>query len=344
MLFPNVVRSQSLIDVQWTYLAITLFTVMLTLFFYYMPLPEASDADLQLQSDDIGIYPTTPSILTRRIPLIYLTLALAVFAQFIYVAIQQCVSAWFYFLLTTLSSPNTSTPLNLNVNNYTILAHTTFALGRFICAPLCLIVPPRILLLATFGGGILFTALTTALHINVNAVSGLALMVFFFEGPVWPIIFAIALRGMGKRTKLASAFLTASAAGGGPFPFVMWAVQQVSNKTVQYSFCVVVALWAAGIVFPVYLNLVPGARHQVDPIKSSSLSDDGQLRHGRGPADERPETRANILSNRVQDIMNRLGRGTGNTEKQSQDMPVVEHRESRSEVRIESSGSEAPAC
>lgn len=333
VLFPNVVQRQTLIDVQWTYLAITLFTGMLALFFYYMPLPEASDTDLQLQSDDLGIYLTTPSILTPRVPLIYLTLALAVFAQFIYVAIQECVSAYFGPLLTMLSTPNTPTPLNLTVDDYDLLSHTTFALSRFICAPLCLIFPPRILLLATFIGGIIFTALTAALHINVNAVSGLALMVFFFEGPVWPLIFAIALRGMGKRTKLACAFLTASAGGGGPFPFVMWAVQQASHKTIQYSFYVVVALWVSGIIFPVYLNLVAGARYQVDPSKSSSLSDDGQLRHGRGPADERPETRTNRLSNGVRNIMNQLGGGTSNSGKHSQNigLPGVEHRESGSD-------------
>ena len=35
---------------------------------------------------------------------------------------------------------------------------------------------------------------------------------------------------------------------------------------VQYSFCVVVASSAAGIVFPLYLCLFPAAREQVDPV------------------------------------------------------------------------------
>ena len=56
VLFANFVNNPSLIDVQWTYLAIALFTVILSLFFYYMPLPEATDADLQIQSDHTGIY------------------------------------------------------------------------------------------------------------------------------------------------------------------------------------------------------------------------------------------------------------------------------------------------
>jgi fucose permease len=234
-------------------------------FFYYLPLPEASNTDLQLQCDDLGISPSTPSILSPHLPLIYLTLALAVFAQFLYVAAQECMAAWFSILLTTLSTPYTSTPLTLSINNYTLVSLTTFAIARFIFGSLCLIFPPRILLLVTFCGGILVSALTTALHINVNALAAPALMFFFFEGPAWPLIFAIGLRGMGRNTKLAAAFLTASAGGGGLFPFAMWGVQNVSHKTVQYSFCVIVALFAFGAIFPLYLNLVPRARHQVDP-------------------------------------------------------------------------------
>jgi fucose permease len=207
----------SLVDVQWTHLAVALLTVILALFFYYMPLPEASDADLQLQSDDTGIYPSTPSILTPHIPLVYLTIALAILGQLLYVAAQESISTWFGVLLTSLSTPYTSTSLTLSVNEYALLSLAILALGRFVFALLCLILLPRILLLLALCGGILFSTLTTALHIDINALAALTLVIFFFEGPVWPLIFAIGLRGMGRRTKLAAAFLTAAASSGGPF-------------------------------------------------------------------------------------------------------------------------------
>lgn len=332
VLFTSVRSNGGLMNVQWTYLSITLFTVVLALFFYYMPLPEASDVDLQLQADDLGIYSSTPSIISARIPLIYLTLGLAVFTQFIYVSAQESLSAWFEVLLGTLSQPNTPTHLTLSIDSYSLLSHTTFALGRFIFALLCLIIQPRVLLLVAFCGGIIFSALTTALHININALAAPALMLFFFEGPIWPLLFAIGLRGMGKRTKVAAAFLTAAASGGGPFPFVMWAIQRVSHETIQYSFFVLIVLFSFGTIFPIYLNLVPAARHQVDPVRRPNLTDDGRLRHGRGPANGRPHTLTSRFSSRFSSRFKGMasqvsGNGTSTGRRGSQELAVVQDRE-----------------
>lgn len=343
-LFTSIVRSPTLIDVQWTYLAIALFTVLLALFFYYMPLPEASDIDLQLQSDDIGVYPNTPSIFGAGLPLIYLTLGLAVFSQFLYVAAQESMSAWFGVLLKMLSTPNTSTTLTISVDGYSSISHTTFALSRFLFAPLCLIIPPRVLLLITYTGGIICAALTMSLSVNSNALAAPALMFFFFEGPVWPLVYAIGLRGMGKRTKFAAACLTAGASGGGPFPFVQLGIIQGAHKSIQYSFCVLVALFAFGAIFPLYLNLIPGARHQVDPIDYSTLGEDGHLRHGRGPATERPATLSRRMSKSFKAMVSQVSANRSNSgRKKSQEVPVVSHntQDSRGDERNSSYLSDA---
>ena len=328
VLFSSVVDNLSLIDVQWTYLAIALFTVILALFFFYMPLPEATDADLQSQSEHLGIYPTE-RIVSSKLPLIYTTLALAVFAQFTYVGAQESMSIWFGALLTSLSSPESSyPPLTLNINNYTLVGHTTFALGRFLFAPLCLIIAPRILLLITFMGGLLFSILTMALPLSANGVAGPALVFFFFEGPVWPMVYATGLRGLGAKTKWGAAAITAAASGGSIFPFVMWAVQKLDDQTVQYSFCVIVALFAFGLLFPVYLNLVPAARHQVDPMKPLDLDRDGEME------EERPDTPIRRLSRRFSVILGKISPGggaksAGANARESQELAFVEHRESQ---------------
>ena len=113
VLFASVASNPSLIDVQWTYLAVALFTVILALFFYYMPLPEATDMDLQQQSEDLGIYRSQtvsfPGI-KLTLPLIYTTLALAIFTQFAYVGAQEAMSAWFGDLLSTTHSHQEDSP------------------------------------------------------------------------------------------------------------------------------------------------------------------------------------------------------------------------------------------
>jgi len=332
-LFNGIGSDASLIDVQWTYLAVTLFTVILALFFYYMPLPEASDEDLQRQSEDLGIY-RSQTVLASKLPLIYTTLGLAVFSQFCYVAAQESMSVWFGALL---ESPKYVKGLSLTIDNYILIGHGTFAVGRFTFAGLTLLIPPRILLLFIFFGCIIFSVLTMSLSVNTNSMAGPALVFFFFEGPVFPMIYAIALRGLGKRTKQGASYLTAAASGGGVFPFVMYAVQKLNHRSVEYSYCVIVALFAFGSMFPVYLNFVAKARAQVDPadIHSDGLPNSRSSRHSTGSNfdqhseqdehDTSSEATIRRLSQRIGIAFGKIkASGKGNA---SPDLAFVEHRE-----------------
>lgn len=89
VLFKNVLDAPSLIDIQWTYLGIALFDVVLALLFFYLPIPEASDEDLQRLADE------REDVNTRKIgglPVVYITLALGAFSQFCYVGGQEAVA------------------------------------------------------------------------------------------------------------------------------------------------------------------------------------------------------------------------------------------------------------
>ncbi|KAL8698201.1 MAG: hypothetical protein Q9201_006699 [Fulgogasparrea decipioides] len=92
VLFKSINDASSLIDIQWTYLGIALFVVVLALIFYYLPIPEASDEDLQRLADE------REDVNTRRIggfPVVYVTLAFGVFSQFCYVGGQEAVAGVF---------------------------------------------------------------------------------------------------------------------------------------------------------------------------------------------------------------------------------------------------------
>lgn len=92
VLFKGVLDAASLIDIQWTYLGIALFDVVLALIFFYLPIPEASDEDLQLLADE------REDVNTRKIggvPIVYITLALGAFSQFCYVGGQEAVAGVF---------------------------------------------------------------------------------------------------------------------------------------------------------------------------------------------------------------------------------------------------------
>jgi len=92
VLFKNLLDAPSLIDVQWTYLGIALFVVLLAVAFYYLPIPEASDDDLEAVAE------RRHSVNSKEImgvKVVYATLALGVFSQFCYVGGQEAVAGIF---------------------------------------------------------------------------------------------------------------------------------------------------------------------------------------------------------------------------------------------------------
>lgn len=100
--------------------------------------------------------------------------------------------------------------------------------------------------------------------------AGTTSMVFAMLGwvtfaPIFPIVFAISLRGTGVYAKTAASFL-ATAVGSGTFSaLIIYAVTlSIGNPAANV---VTVAFASAGAIFPLYLNLVPAARRQADPIK-----------------------------------------------------------------------------
>lgn len=274
-----------LVDVQWTYLAITLFCVILALFFYYMPLPEVRDAELGRAADRLPVQPKKRSI--GGLQLRTVCIILAVLAQWTYVAAQESMSIFFRGLVTAfVAGPATSSSgwpsgLSLSVTDYLLLAHAAFAISRFNAAHLTwlgvryprsrLIPSPRTMLLVFSLLSVLFALLCVVLKPtrNPNLIAIPAVLFFFAEGPLWPLIFAMGLRGQGDRTKRASAWLTMGASGPATWPFVMYSIigdgPSTSSRT-QLAFVVVVVLLVFTLGYPIFLTLVRDARELVDPV------------------------------------------------------------------------------
>jgi fucose permease len=254
------ISTNSLIDVQWTYLAITLFTVILALAFYYLPVPEASDAELQVLSEKLPI-PGSQTFCSTKYPLIRITLALAVFSQFCYLGAQESLVIWQGLLRSAIYYRFN---LKLSINDFGLISQTTFTIGRFLFAGLCLVIRPRFLLLSAFLFGTVFAALMMTIYHGPSSAA-VTVVFSFFEGPIFPLIFAIGLRGMGTWTKYVGAVLLSSACSGAIFPYVMYIIVYDLHMPAHYAFCVVVALFAFGSIFPAYLTLVSKAGHQIDP-------------------------------------------------------------------------------
>ncbi|RYP64867.1 hypothetical protein DL771_008582 [Monosporascus sp. 5C6A] len=283
----NAGDSTTLLDVQWTYLSITMFCAALALFLYYMPLPEVTDAEMENSTQYLPVDPKKRSL--GGLQLRTWTLALAVLAQWTYVGAQESMSTAFEKILTPMitqqldlystgsvgsttgASAEQSLGLVLPIPDFLLIAHGAFALSRFIASYLAYLSPthprvpqPRTVLTVSTALGIICAILVTTLRpANPNMLAIPTVLFFFFEGPVWPLIFALGLRGQGKRMKRAAAWITMGASGPAFWPFVMYAVN-VRGGGYQTSFAVVPALLIVTLVFSLFLDMKRDAQALVD--------------------------------------------------------------------------------
>ncbi|PFH57106.1 hypothetical protein XA68_15498 [Ophiocordyceps unilateralis] len=286
--------SMTLINVQWTYLGITLLCVILGLFFFYMPLPEVSDDELERSASQLPVASTKRSV--GGLQLRTVCLVLAVFAQYAYVAAQESNNIFFRrLLLSTASNPSlvsrraaggaghlgsfddADRPLGLAISiaDFLLVGRAVFALSRFLLGYLTYLsvgrrrLPqPRTYLAISMGLCLASALIPVVRRPSSPDLLAVCTTIFFFaEGPIWPLIFAMGLRGQGLRTKRAAAFITMGGAGPAFFPFVMYGIIN-GGSTVQTAFVVVVVLQVAMMLYPVFLRLSGDARRLVDPCSA----------------------------------------------------------------------------
>lgn len=344
-------NSMTLINVQWTYLGITLLCVILALFFYYMPLPEVSDDELEEAAKHLPLDPKKKSI--GGFQLRTWSLVLAVLAQYAYVAAQECNSIFFRNLMISIlpnqsdsgtdaaAGPSDSTQsdkppgIAISISDYLLIAHTAFAVSRFMVGGLTYLsvfhkrLPqPRDILTACIAMCFILALIPATVNPpNPNLLVIPVILFFFFEGPIWPLIFAIGLRGQGRRTKRAAAFITMGASGPAFFPFVMYGII-THGGTVRTAYSVVIALQAISMAYPAFLEFCKDARQLVDPCPAvrEALRDEEDL----SPMEVAADRRRRQSNNEKAGFFEKVSKGftakfLGSRRRSSQ--PTIQHAE-----------------
>jgi fucose permease len=307
VLFPA--NAESLIDVQWTYLGISFFNIVLAIVYFYVPLPEATDEELEAASARLPVpRDATINIGRKPVKLLWIGLGLAVFSQFCYVGGQESTSTSYSEYLHRVRP-------SVDYVSQQAIGHTAFAVSRFLAAGMDIWIKPRFSLLFFYLGAVAFAAAT--MQTSGSTGSALLVLVMFFEGPLFPQIFAQGIRGMGRHTKDASVLLTAAIGGGAVIPPIMFASLKIHNA--QYAFCVIVAAFAVGTLYPIWLNALPAARQLSDPVR------DEQSRRESEAEEKRRELSGEKRSKMFSKLKGRLS-----MHKDNDQLPSVEHRERRS--------------
>lgn len=302
--------ASNLIDVQWTYLGLSFFSIALAVIYFYVPLPEATNEELETASRRLPV-PRDSVVKVGPWPVrvIWIYLGLAVFSQFCYVGGQESTSTSYAEYLAQVKP-------SIDSVSHQAVGHTAFAVSRFLAAFIDIWVKPRFSLLFFYLGAIAFSV--AAMNTTGSVGAAMLVMIMFFEGPLFPQIFAQGIRGMGKHTKDASVLLTAAIGGGAVFPPMLFAALKIHDA--RFAFCVVVAAYAAGTLFPIWLNAVPVARQLSDPRR------DEQARRESAAEEKRRESTGQVKPRTWSKVKKRLS--FGNREKDN--LPSIEHRERRS--------------
>ncbi len=235
---------KSLASVQWVYLGIAIFVFLLAIVFFFAPIPEVTDADM---ADQAELTVSRTGYIDKPLRRQY-TLFWGVIAQFCYVGAQVAIAGYFINYVV-LVRPGTSSATG---SNQLAIAQGLFAIGRFVAGASMKVVKPRWILMAFMSFIIIFIsmAMGTVGNAGIAALS----LVLFFESCIFPTIFTLSLRGLGRHTKRGASFLVSSVSGGAVFPPMLGAV--ADRKGTRLAMCIPLVGFVIAWSFPVYLNLV----------------------------------------------------------------------------------------
>ncbi|OBT82121.1 hypothetical protein VE02_09466 [Pseudogymnoascus sp. 03VT05] len=255
--FFNFSDKKALDNVQWVYVAIAIFVLLLATAFYFADIPEITDADMAFQvevthteADDKPFY--------KQYKLFHATLA-----QFCYTGAQVAFAAGFInYADYTKPGRSSSTSSKLFAG-----AQGAFALGRFVGSALMRYVRPRWVFLAFLTMCIVFSGPVITQRENTGVA--MLFVVLFFESVCFPTIVALGMRGLGRHTKRGSGFIVGGVAGGACVPPIAFAVGDAKGSGIAMVVPMVflIASWS----YALCVNFVPAYKDVVDSFGETEI-------------------------------------------------------------------------
>jgi len=156
-----------------------------------------------------------------------------VLAQFFYVGAQACIWSFFILFAERVAGMDEKT-----AGLYLIAGSLCFMVGRFVGSGLMKVINPvKLLTIYSFFNVILMIA-AISLHGNFPIYALLA--VDFFMSIMFPTIFSLSIRGLGKQTKEGSSLVIMAIVGGAVLGPVLGLVADKTNIQIAYlvpAFC-----------------------------------------------------------------------------------------------------------
>ena len=215
--------ADQLSSVKYVYLVIGAVVGLIALLFLRTSLPEIKEEELVTDQEQHSGH----TLFGHR------HFVWAVVAQFFYVGAQVGIAALFI---------NYCTELGLHISSqdasyYLLAGMLCFTIGRFAGTALMKKVPPATLLAVYAAINMVLCAVLAQWHTQVSIY--LLIAVFFFESIMFPTIFALGVRNLGRYTKQGSSYIIMSIVGGVPVSMLMGYIATQYSTPLAYFIPVV---------------------------------------------------------------------------------------------------------
>ncbi|EJU06375.1 MFS general substrate transporter [Dacryopinax primogenitus] len=200
--------ANSLGTVQWVYLAVAAFGLVLNVLFFFCPLPEITEDALSEELKGAGISQDTKPFWQQW------HCIFGWVAQTAYVGAQVGVASFVVNYLTDpLQGSNYDDSTASQLFSY---CQITFTVGRFVSVLILQYIDPAIMLTIHGLACSLFCCLTAELRGKAGVVC--LFLLFYFESLSYPVIFTLGTKNLGRWTKAGSSLIVMGVGGGAWYP------------------------------------------------------------------------------------------------------------------------------
>ncbi|KAL1408797.1 hypothetical protein Q8F55_005611 [Vanrija albida] len=218
--FFNESNKDSLGSVQYVYLALAVFALLLNIGVYFAKLPEVRQ-HVTPEEEQIMEEQGWRGFLRQRHTLFGFA------AEWFYVGAQVAVATMTVFYVIEQGGYDAAMGANL-----LSACQAVFTVGRFIGVAYLRYVDPAFSLAVNGVGLVIFSILTSVLH--GKAGIGCLFIIFLFESTCYPVIYSIAVSNLGGYTKIGGGLLCAGVSGGAAYPAMQAALADVTSTRLSF--------------------------------------------------------------------------------------------------------------
>ncbi|KAG1140853.1 hypothetical protein G6F37_008770 [Rhizopus arrhizus] len=213
--------STDLESVKWTYVGVACAVFVIAILFCFANIPEVDEEALMAEDAK------TSGEILRRCSLVSPHLLLGSFTMFMYVGAQVSVASMFMFYTSEVGHmPDSRGSILLSVGM------ACFTIGRFVSALLIKKFRANHVMAVFSIGAIIANVFVIAM--KTPATSYALLVIFFFMSVMFPTIFSLGTRDLGRNHKRGSAMIIMGVCGGAVLPPIQAVIHDHSNVNTSY--------------------------------------------------------------------------------------------------------------